>query len=114
MTRFFLPFFYLCTVEFDILHCIYYYQCHMTQINTDQLVQQMTKRKMLVPVLLFCLSHQPLAFLLGQSLHVIAPMTQLLGEQRLSTWADLLSDPDGPKALLQSMEEQLNLARDKA
>ncbi|MEM7535919.1 MAG: hypothetical protein AAF639_27310 [Chloroflexota bacterium] len=85
----------------------------MAQISTDQFIEQMTKRKMLLPALLFCLSHQPLAFLLGQSLHVIAPMTQLLGEQRLSTWADLLSDPNGPKTLLQSMEAHLN-SSDKA
>ena len=76
--------------------------------NVRRAAQQLTQRKMLLPALLFCLSHQPLAFLLGQSLHVIAPMTQLLGEQRLSTWADLLSDPDGPKTLLNSMEEHLN------
>ena len=71
---------------------------------TEKVLQSIRQHEMTAPVLLFLASHRPLAFVLGQMLHVATPMADLLGWSGCDDWADILSDPDGLATLEQALD----------
>jgi len=67
-------------------------------------LQAIRQHEMSAPVLLFLASHRPLAFVLGQMLHVANPMADLLGWSGCNDWANILSEPDGLSTLEQALD----------
>ena len=72
--------------------------------ESERVLQAIRQHEMTTPALLFLASHRPLAFVLGQMLHVATPMADLLGWPGCDDWADLLSDPDGLSTLEQALD----------
>lgn len=68
------------------------------------MLQAIRQHEMSAPVLLFVASHRPLAFVLGQMLHVANPMADLLGWSGCNDWANILSEPDGLSTLEQALD----------
>lgn len=73
------------------------------QSEADRLLHSIQRHEMATPVLLFLAGHRPLAFVMGQLLHVAAPMADLLGWTGCDDWATILSEPDGPSTLEQAL-----------
>ncbi len=71
--------------------------------NLEQAAQILADYKLALPCLLFVVSHRPCAFLTGQLLYVIAPLTTLLGFSVCQDWAALLSQPEGVQRLEQAL-----------
>ena len=65
----------------------------------DTTLAAISRRRMVLPTVLFVAGHRPLAFVLGQILLILQPMAALLGSDGLAPWAHLLSHPGGPDAL---------------
>ncbi|MEM7131688.1 MAG: hypothetical protein AAF702_35570 [Chloroflexota bacterium] len=53
-------------------------------------------RELILPLLLFVVGHRPLAFVVGQLLHMGTPSAVMMGWPHLQHWAILLSHPHGP------------------
>jgi hypothetical protein len=70
-------------------------------------LQTLRERDMGLPVLLFVAGQQPLAFFLGQTLHLLAPVTTLCGISAAAEWATLLSHPRGAALLHAYLQEQI-------
>lgn len=60
---------------------------------------KLAHRQMLLPALLFLVSHRPIAFVAGQGLFLLQPLEILLNGTGWHDWAALLSHPRGPAAL---------------
>lgn len=58
-------------------------------------LQKLQDLEMDVPVLLFLVGQQPLAFFLGQFLYLLVPLGALCGASIVTEWAALLSHPQG-------------------
>ena len=57
-------------------------------------------------VLLFLAGHRPLAFIIGQGLHLFAPLAELVGFATAERFAHLLSQPEGITWLEQALQKQ--------
>lgn len=68
-------------------------------LNLDALLAIAAERQLTTPLLLFLVSHRPLAFFAGQTLYALAPLAALLGLHQTSAWADLLSAPNATQAI---------------
>lgn len=73
------------------------------------LAQHLEEQQLLTPALCFVTSHQPLAFVAGQLLYLLAPLASLLGRPTWNEWAALLTEP----AAFACLEGAL-VARDQA
>ncbi len=71
----------------------------------DKIADEVTKRGMTIPAVLFLEMHKPLGFLAGQSLifgaGFIAP---LVGPKNLQHWAKLIENPDDVERLIRRIE----------
>lgn len=77
-----------------------------TQANfSQQFAQLLQNKRMIGPGLLFLASHRPLAFVAGQMLYALQPITDLFDDVALSHAAELLSSPDGPALLGQALTD---------
>lgn len=63
--------------------------------QVQQTICALRGRGLSLPLLLFVAGHQPVAFLAGQALHLLAPLDVLGGSRTVSDWATLLSHPNG-------------------
>jgi len=66
---------------------------------SQQFVNACARRRLAGPLLLFVAGHRPLAFALGQTLHVMHPLAALLGVDGCNARADDLSAPAGARRL---------------
>lgn len=71
-------------------------------------VHGLAQRELGVPLLLFLAAHRPLAFLLGQAMHLLTPLASLLGTHVWIEWATLLSHPSGPVHLERYVLEEID------
>ncbi len=71
--------------------------------DVETMVNSAIARGVAAPMLLFVAAHRPLAFAVGQLLHLAAPTASLLGLSGCSDWAALLSHPDGALILEQAL-----------
>lgn len=69
----------------------------------QQTLHAVGERGLGLGALLFVAGHQPVAFLAGQALLLLAPLGVLWGSNALTEWARLLSDPDGGRLLHRSL-----------
>lgn len=58
----------------------------------EALLNRLKERQLLQSVLLFAVAHRPLAFVVGQGLYLLAPLSELAGVRGLSEWAERLCD----------------------
>lgn len=75
--------------------------------NIRSTIAAIQKQEMLLPLFLFVVGHRPCAFLIGQILHLFAPMADLLELPECSDWAELLSHQGGSKLLEAYLESIL-------
>ena len=75
--------------------------------TVDEVLSAIRQRRMALPAILFLDGHRPLAFVFGQMLLILQPLAGLLGADGLGAWGELLSQPDGPSALAQRLEDLL-------
>lgn len=73
----------------------------------NRLLNALQERQLGQPVLLFAAGHRPLAFVLGQCLHGLAPLAEIVGWDGCSAWATLLSHPDGAAFLEESLHDRI-------
>lgn len=73
-----------------------------------QTIDAMMQRQLGLPALLFVASHQPLAFVVGQGMHLVAPLALLWGITSWGAWATLLSHPAGPAQLEHYVLEEID------
>ena len=66
---------------------------------SQQLVDACARRQLAGPLLLFLVSHRPLAFVCGQTLHLMQPLAGLLGIDACGEFAAELSQPDSARRL---------------
>ena len=71
----------------------------MMPADVELLTNAIHHRKLTTPLLLLLASHNPLAFVAGQLLYVIAPLGLLLGWESVTDWAALLSAPGATQRL---------------
>lgn len=58
------------------------------------MLDQIARRQLTLPALLWLTAVQPLHFVAGHLLVAIAPLADLLGVERVGAWGEQLSDPD--------------------
>lgn len=66
---------------------------------SQQFLDACARRRLTGPLLLFVAGHRPFAFVLGQTLQVLHPLTALLGVEGCNALADDLSAPDSARRL---------------
>ena len=70
------------------------------------LVKTIKRWRMADVTLLFLAGHQPLAFVVGQGLHLLAPVAMLAGAEHLDDLARLLSHREGLSQLEAALHEE--------
>ena len=75
--------------------------------TVDETLSAIRQRRMVLPAILFLVGHRPLAFAFGQMLLILQPLAGLLGADGIGAWGKLLSQPDGPSALTERLEDLL-------
>lgn len=63
-------------------------------------------RGLILPLLLFLAGHRPLAFVVGQLLHLSSPGAAVMGWSAVAQWAELLSHPNGPSRLEERLRKE--------
>ena len=71
---------------------------------TEETLEIIRKRQMMLPILLFVTGHRPLAFVVGQLLHLVTPLALFVSQESIEEWAHLLSTPDGAVWLERSLQ----------
>ena len=79
----------------------------MNNETVDEVLFEIRQRRMVLPAILFLAGHRPLAFTFGQILMMVQPLAALLGADGLGAWGRLLSQPGGPSALTERLEDLL-------
>lgn len=78
----------------------------MSNSSTAQpLIEQLARRRLALPALLFLTALQPLHFVAGHLLLAAAPLADLLGLEAVATWGTRLSDPDAITAWRQRLAQ---------
>ena len=72
--------------------------------HLEVLLDGLKQRHLLQSALLFLVAHRPLAFMAGQGLHLLAPLSELVGVQSASVWGEILCD----REVLKQWEERLS------
>ena len=75
--------------------------------TVDETLSAIRQRRMVLPAILFLVGHRPLAFAFGQMLLILQPLAGLLGADGIGAWGKLLSQPGGPSALTERLEDLL-------
>ena len=75
--------------------------------TVDETLSAIRQRRMVLPAILFLVGHRPLAFAFGQMLLILQPLAGLLGADGIGVWGKLLSQPGGPSALTERLEDLL-------
>ena len=76
----------------------------------QSMTEQLARRRLALPALLFLTALQPLHFVAGHLLLVAAPVADLLGLEMVSTWGEQLNDP----ATIAAWRQRLAQSADKA
>jgi len=58
------------------------------------MIEQLARRRLALPALLFLTALQPLHFVVGHLLLAAAPLADLLGLEAVGTWGVQMNDPD--------------------
>ena len=69
------------------------------------MIEQLARRRLALPALLFLTALQPLHFVVGHSLLVAAPLTDLLGLEAVGSLGARLNDPDTVAAWRQRLTQ---------
>ena len=83
----------------------------MNDETIDEILFNIRQRRMVLPAILFLVGHRPLAFAFGQMLLTLHPLAGLLGADGFGAWGKLLSQPGGPSALTERLEDLLEEER---
>lgn len=73
--------------------------------HLETLFNGLKERQLLQSALLFLAAHRPLAFVAGQGLHLLAPLSELAGMRGVSQWGEVLCDPTMVATLEQKLRD---------
>ena len=73
--------------------------------SVQQTIDNLARYEMMTPAALFVAGHRPLAFVVGQLCHGLAPFGALLGIAVVQEWAIVLSDPAATDRMLEALHD---------
>ena len=63
--------------------------------SIEATVENLARRQLVAPALLFLVGHRPLAFAAGHVLALAAPVADLVGQPSVMAWAEVLTTTEG-------------------